>query len=238
MHFNAKKCFVMRLTHSRNPKICNYKLGQTTLETTSSYPYLGVDITNSLTWNQHINRITASANRSLGFLKRNLYSCNKPIKETAYLSLVRPLLEYSSAVWNPHTQDLITKIENVQRRAARFVVNDYSRTTSVTEILNNLQWTSLKDRRTISRLSILHKARLGLIALPVDDLLQPVRRPSRHSHSNSYQIIRANKDCYKYSFILQTLIDWKQLPYNITTIEDNQKFKEAVTNNIKLIKED
>ena len=103
MHFNAKKCFVMRLSHSRI-KICNYKLGQTTLETTS-YPYVGVDITNSLTWNQHINCITASANRSLGFLKRNLYSCNKLIKETANLSLVRPLLEYSSAVWNPHTQD-------------------------------------------------------------------------------------------------------------------------------------
>ncbi len=56
-----------------------------------------------------------------------------------------------------------------------------SRTTSVTRILNNLQWTSLKDRRTISRLSTLHKARLGLIALPMDDLLQPLRRPSRHS---------------------------------------------------------
>ncbi len=80
----------------------------------------------------------------------------------------------------PHTQDLITKIENVLRRAATFVVNDYSHTTCVTEILNNLQWTSLKDRRTISRLSILHRARLGLIALPVADLLQPFRRPSRH----------------------------------------------------------
>ena len=138
------------------------------------------------------------------------------------MSLVCPLLEYSSAVWNPHTQGLITKIENVQRRAARFVVNDYSRTTSVTEILNNLQWTSLKDRRTISRLSILHKARLGLIALPVDDLLQPVRRPSRHSHSNSYQIIRANKDCYKYSFIPQTLIDWNQLPYTSQLLKTNK----------------
>ena len=70
LHFNTKKCFVMRLTHTRNPKMFNYKLGEHTLEETNCHPYLGVDISNNLSWHTHINRITASVNKQLGFIRR------------------------------------------------------------------------------------------------------------------------------------------------------------------------
>ena len=86
MSFNVKKCFIMRITHVRNPKIFDYKLGECILEETNSHPYLGVNITNNLSWSTHISNITSSANRSLGFIKRNLYSCSKPIKQTAYIA--------------------------------------------------------------------------------------------------------------------------------------------------------
>ena len=232
MQFNIKKCFVMRITHIRKPKLYEYKLGSHTLEETSCHAYLGVDITNNLNWNKHISRIPSSANRSLGFIKRNLYSCTKPIKETAYCSLVRPLLEYSSAVWDPYTKDLTNKIESIQRRAARFVANDYKYTSNVSDMIKDLNWSSLKDRRTISRLSILHKARQDLLALPVNDLLQPVQRLSRHVHSNCYKIIPSNKDCHKYSYLPQTVKDWNGLPYSTTLIEDPKKFKAAVATHL------
>ena len=72
MSFNVKKCFIMRITHVRNPKIFDYKLGECILEETNSHPYLGVNITNNLSWSTHISNINSSANRSLGFIKRNL----------------------------------------------------------------------------------------------------------------------------------------------------------------------
>ena len=111
MHFNTKKCFSMRITHSRNPKFFNYTLDNDVLESTDCHTYLGVDISNTLTWNRHINRITSSANRSLAFIKRNLYSCPRSVKANAYLTLVRPLLEYSSSVWDPYTVSLSNKVE-------------------------------------------------------------------------------------------------------------------------------
>jgi hypothetical protein len=46
------------------------------------------------------------------------------IKVQAYTSLVWPLVEYASTVWNPYTKPEINKIEAVQRRAARYVVNN------------------------------------------------------------------------------------------------------------------
>jgi len=42
------------------------------------------------------------ANRTIGFLKRNLNIVNSDIKEKAYTALVRPTVEYASSVWDPY----------------------------------------------------------------------------------------------------------------------------------------
>ena len=81
MNFNPKKCFVMRLTHARHMTRFNYILGDKSLQETDNHPYLGVHITNDLTWNKHIHQITATANRTLAFVRRNLYSCPQHIKK-------------------------------------------------------------------------------------------------------------------------------------------------------------
>ena len=73
------------------------------LETVSSARYLGVDISNDLSWKTHINRITSNANKSLGFFKRNIKANHPQLKAMAYKALVRPQLEYASYVWDPFT---------------------------------------------------------------------------------------------------------------------------------------
>ena len=233
MTFNVKKCFIMRITHTRNPKIFAYKLGNHLLQETTSHPYLGITISNNLSWSTHINNITSSANRSLGFIKRNLYSCSKPTKQTAYFALVRPLLEYSNSVWDPHQKELINKIENVQKKAARFTTNTYDKTTSITQLIKDLNWDTLQNRRTANRLTILHKARQDQLALPVKTLLQPSMRQSRYTHPDSYQIITSTKNCHKYSYFPRTVIDWNRLPHSIIQIQDSSSFKAAVLDHLR-----
>ena len=88
----------------------------------------------------------------------------------------------------------------------------------VSNMIKSLDWDSLTNRRRIHRLTVFQQARQGHLSLPVETLLQPVQRHSRHLHSNAYNIISTNKDCMKHSFFPRTIIDWNSLPEPITNI--------------------
>ena len=156
----------------------SYTLEDTVLENVDSIKYLGVTITHDLRWNTHIRNMCTKANRSLGFLRRNLYQCPQDVKEAAYRGLVRPILEYDSCVWDPKGVVLQQKIEKVQNRAARFVTSNYTfETGSMTGILENLNWESLKKRRRNSRLILLYKGLKGAACIPIDDFIPPPPPP-------------------------------------------------------------
>ena len=62
---------------------------------------LGVDIFCVLSWNSHIDRITGNANRTLGFIGRNIRTKLPKVRETAYNTQVRPQVEFASPYGTP-----------------------------------------------------------------------------------------------------------------------------------------
>ena len=172
MEFNPGKCTVLQVTRSRAPFPSQYTLHGQVLETVPSAKYLGVNFSKNLSWNNHIQRICNSANRSLGFVKRNIRTKDPGVRELAYKALVRPLVEYASPVWSPYTKTYIDKIEMVQRRAARWTTNNFSCQASVIDMLNTLGWRSLKNRRSDARLCLFYKIIHGLVAVPLPPYVQ------------------------------------------------------------------
>ena len=172
------KCNMMQLTRKRINKIhASYTLEGTNLENVESIKYLGVTITSDLRWNTHVSNACTKANRTLGFLRRNLHSCPQEVKEAAYKGLVRPVLDYGSSVWDPPCVVLQEELESVQKRAARFVTGNYNyETGSMAGILGQLKWESLKKRRKDNRLILLYKGLKGKASVPTDDLIPKTRR--------------------------------------------------------------
>ena len=127
------------------------------------------------------------------------------MKETAFSSLVRPHLEYSASVWDPHLKRDINALEKVQRRGARFVTGQYSYKKSVTEMINHLKWQPLQQRRKIKRLTHFYKAANKLSPVEIPEY---VKRPTRHvsrSHKQTFIQICASTDQYKHIASSQTL---------------------------------
>ena len=117
---------------------------------------------------------------------------------------MRPVLDYGSSVWDPPGVLLQEELESVQKRIARFVTGNYNfETGSMTGILRQLKWESLKKRRKDNRLTLLCK---GKASVPTDDLIPKTRR-CRNQHSMAFQTPIANTDVYKGSFFPQTIRD-------------------------------
>ena len=109
MEFNPSKCTVIHVTRSQSIVPSQYTLFGHVLDSVSSSKYLGVTLNDLLTWNDHIQNTVTSANNTLGFLKRNIRTEDSSIREIAYKTLVRPIIEYSSPVWSHHTKSNIHK---------------------------------------------------------------------------------------------------------------------------------
>ena len=52
---------------------------------------------------------------------RCIFNASFEIKLLAFNTVVRPVLEYASQVWSPHTKQLIEQLETIQRRAVRWI---------------------------------------------------------------------------------------------------------------------
>ena len=121
MSLNAAKCKYMLISRKRSslPSILpTLFIGspEATMEKVTSMKYLGVHISSDLSWSTDIDIITSKVRRTLGFIYRKFYrNVNSSVLTKLYTTLVRPLLEYCCAVWDPHLQKDIDKLESVQR---------------------------------------------------------------------------------------------------------------------------
>ena len=192
----------MSIHRSKHPYSSHYKLDNHILEQVDENPFLGLTMHKSPKWASHINKISNKANSLLGFIKRNMKYANRDLKELAYTSLVRSILEYSSTVWDPFYQKDIDRLERVQRRAAKFVLNDYKPLSSVTSMVSLLGWKQLAERRRERRLSLLYRIINGLVAIPADTHLHFNTRNTRISNSKSLKLPICTTDTFKHSFFL------------------------------------
>ncbi len=228
MNFNSKKCHSVTITRRRKQIASEYFLGSVPLQKQGAFTYLGVTIASDLRWNQHVSAVVTKATRTLNFIRRNCYRCTFEAKSLAYMSLVRPHLEYAVAAWDPFTACNVGRLEMVQRRAARFVKRDYRRTTSVTGLLDELGWQTLVERRRFSRLSLFYKALHGQAGLEVNRLRLSQGATRASSGGDHFLQLSCRTDVYRNSFFPRTLCDWNALSASVKGKPSLEAFRGAL----------
>jgi len=227
MKFNPVKCEHLRVTNKSSPIVTQYFINGIKICQVPQAKYLGVHIDETLSWNSHVDFVCNKANNVRAFLQRNLRQCPLSVKERCYLSLVRPILEYACVVWSPYTQINIDKLEKVQRRAARFVCNDFSMYSSVTNMLNRMHWTTLETRRANLRLIMMFKIVNNLVEINAGTSLIRNNLPTR-GHSNRFNQPFTRVNSFKYSFYPDAIKLWNKLPDDIINCGSLQRFKDLI----------
>ena len=88
MLFNISKCEHLTISNKQLPLNSEYKIGNTAINKVASAKYLGVTITQNLSWKEHITKIINKANSTHGFLQRNLRQCSINVKSLVYVSYI------------------------------------------------------------------------------------------------------------------------------------------------------
>ena len=207
----------MQITRKKSPLVGEYNIEGQPLESVNVYKDLGLFTASNLSWNQHVDKITAKANRVLGLVKRTCRDLKDiDTMNTLYCSLVRPLLEYSCETWNPHTKRNIDKLEAVQRRASRWITrsdDDYD-----TRLSNCLDYLlSLSSRRFTSDITFFFNVINGHYDIDISSKLIfcKDRNTGCNLRNNDTQNLVPNfsrTDGCKYSFLTVLLMNGMVCP--------------------------
>lgn len=156
MNLNITKCVHILFTKKMKPFQSQYHLNNVQLKQESTYKYLGIILSSECSWRPQVDTLIAKAGKALNFIQRNLRCSHVNLKRMAYTTCIRPILEYGCVVWDPVEVTFIAALEQLQNRAARFVLGRYRRGESCTAMKAELGWECLSDRRQKQRLKFLY----------------------------------------------------------------------------------
>jgi hypothetical protein len=120
MKINPSKSKAIRFTRARFKEPLNYSLMGTLIPEASSCKYLGIILSSELSWADQVKHTVKKAWKALHFTVRILNMGNSNTKSLAYMSLVRPILEYGAACWDPYGEGEISALDRVRKKAAKF----------------------------------------------------------------------------------------------------------------------
>ena len=164
----------------------------------------------------------------LGMLRRNLHFCSETTRERAYFALVRPYVEYACSLWDPYTADHIKSIEMVQRRAVRFVYQNYKQEPgTVTGLLQKSNWLSLSSRRKICSMSFIYKMIHEEVDVPFNNFFRHKTTRTRNNHSLMIYRERPKKTTgvIVNSFYYKAPVHWNDLTENVVSAPSLESFK-------------
>ena len=234
LSFNAGKCKYMvisRKLHPSSPSSPLRLLG-CAMERVDCCKYLGLMITNNLSWSAHISSICSRAKKILGLIYRRFYSsANQDTLEQLYVSLVQPHLEYmlAHAVWYPH---LVIKIRSCWRMYRSLAVSLHAFhqwDSGYQELLDLFELPSLEQRRLHLKLGLLFKIIHRLCYFPNIPEFRTNIPDLRSRHPLQLEPPFAHSNAYKFSFFLHTIAAWNSLSNECVTSPTYKTFMKQLS---------
>ena len=234
LKFNEAKCNVLHLG-DKNPRH-EYFIGdasnRTKLNVTNLEKDLGVHIDESLSFDQHIDKITKKASSKCAAIMKNFSLRSKDVMVPLFKTIIRPILEYANSTWNTGLQKHANDIEKVQRN---FTKNIFSvKHLNYEERLKKLNLPSLEFRRMRGDLIQTFKITNGYYdKKTVESLFEFNNNRMLRGHRLKIAKKHVNKSQFQNFFTNRIVNCWNDLPSHIIEADSVNSFKNKIDEHLK-----
>lgn len=160
LSLNVSKTKFMVITNRKLSGDVDVKINLQSLERESEFKYLGIILDDRLTLNPFTDDICRKLNKKFGVFKR----CEKKLpffsKLTFYNSLVQSHIDTSGSTFFCLNLSQLSRIQLIQNRFMRSILRAESRR-SISSMLEELKWMSIKQRVNWNCLKFIHKLQQG-----------------------------------------------------------------------------
>ena len=191
------------------------------------HKHLGIFLSNDGTWHEHINYITSKAWQRIYIIRKLKFLLDRESLNRAYISFIRPILEYADIVWDNCTQYEIDLIEKIQIEAAR-VVTGPTRLVSIELLYRETGWEPLYKRRYKHKMYQFYKMNNDLTPAYLTTLVPPtVEYASAYNlrGSQNFRPMLTRTQLYHKSFLPSCIREWNELPLDIRNSTSLASFK-------------
>jgi len=229
LSMSVRKCAAICVGHfTNNLAAYKYTLGHNSLPLKDHVADLGVIVDPTMKYSIHIDQLVAKAKSRIGLLFRCFVTRDMNVLRQAFITYIRPLVEYASSVWSPTQVGLIDKLESVQRQFTKRIPVLYD--LSYSDRLSALNLDSLELRRLRADLYLLYKIIFGMCDIDSNSLLS--LRGDTVTRGHRYKIIQEHcVNNYRKNFFVQRVAPiWNSLPPSIVDFSSFSRFRRSINN--------
>lgn len=145
--FHAGNTFSMIISRKTEPAMHPpLTMNNTVISETQTHKHLGLTLSSTCTWSDHIGNICGQAWTRLNLMRALKFKVSRKSLEQIYISFIRPFLEYCDSVWDNSSTEAKKKLEAIHIEAAR-TITGATKLCSINRQLDDLGWESLQSRR-------------------------------------------------------------------------------------------
>ena len=223
MCINISKTLVLHIG-KKNPKH-EYSINNVVIRTVESARDLGVIVDSLLSFDGHIDSIVKRAYIRIGILFKGFVTRDVHVLKQAYVTFIRPTLEYASVVWSPYKLKHINAIEKIQRHFTRRI--PHLRDLSYGERLAIINLETLELRRLKADLTMYYKILHGLTPMSVDEYFV-ITSHTRSTRASDKFLLSKSDFCSKAlenDFFDRNITCWNDLPECVKCALSVKSFK-------------
>ncbi|PJE78200.1 hypothetical protein CI610_02867 [invertebrate metagenome] len=198
---------------------------------TETHRHLGVLISSSAKWGDHVNSIYKSAMKKINMLRKLKFILKRDALLRIYKTFILPILEYACELWDGCSISDSIKLELVQREAAR-IITGLPSYVNVSALYSETSLETLSERRKRRKLSLFYKMDRNLTPHYLNSLLPPNVGDTNNyilRTNNNYRIPHYRLSLTTSSFIPSSLHMWNDLDESTRSSPSLATFKKSIS---------